>query len=479
VSGTGLKEHPVGVSLNGLGSGLDITSIVNALMAVEALPQQQLKSTQSSQQAMITALQGFNTKTVALKDLATKLAAPGALNLFTATTSSTGATARAGTTALPGTFSVNIDRLAQSQTSVTAPMSAWPTDVAGSPATMTFVGADNKHTEVTPAGTSLDDLVTAINSSGGPAKALKVAAGTDADGNRLYRLQLTATTSGAAGAFSVHEGSSADVTAGTATDLMSRPGAAIVTTAQDAQATLYAGTAAEQVITSATNTFSNLVPGVDVTATAEAVGSSVTVTIANDDTSVSKQASSLVASVNELLTAFANSTRVTTTSGTSGTSGAAGSIFTGNSTIRSVAQAITDAVYHPTSNGRSPSEFGISIQRDGSFTFDETKLSKALAGDPAGTQATLQEIAGRVAAAAKNASDPIDGSITSLVKGRQSQVSDLARRIGDWDMRLADRQQALLKLYNQMDTALGTLKSQQSWLASQIASLPTFNTNSK
>jgi flagellar hook-associated protein 2 len=469
----------MGVSLNGLGSGLDITSIVNALMGVEALPQQQLKSTQSKQQAMITALQGFNTKAVALKDLATKTAATGALNLFTASTSSTAATATAGKTALPGTFSVSIDRLAQSQTSVTAAMSACPTDASGGPATLTLVDAKGNHAEITPASTSLDDVVTAINASGGPAKALKVAAGTDADGNRLYRLQLTSTTSGAAGAFSVYQGTSADVTGGSATELMTQPGAATVTTAQDAQARLYAGTAAEQVITSATNTFSNLVPGVDVTATAEAVGTSVTVTIANDDAGVSKQASSLVASVNELLTAFANSTRVTTTSGTSGTSTASGSLFTGNGAIRIVAQSITDAVYHPTSNGRSPSELGISIQRDGGFLFDEAKLSKALADDPAGTQATLQEIAGRVATAAKNASDPIDGSITSLVKGRQSEVSDLARRIGDWDMRLADRQQSLLKLYNQMDTALGMLKSQQSWLTSQIASLPSFHQNSK
>jgi flagellar hook-associated protein 2 len=470
----------MGVSLNGLGSGLDITSIVNALMAVEALPQQQLKSTQSKQQAMITALQGFNTKAVALKDLAGKMAGPGALNLFTATTNSTAATATAGKAALPGTFSVSIDRLAQSQTSVSAAMTAWPTDADGAPATLTLVDRDGKHTEVTPASTSLDDLVTAINSSGGPAKALKVSAGTDpATGNQLYRLQLTSTTSGEAGAFSVHQGRSTDVTGGTATDPMSQSGAAVITTAQDAQATLYAGTAAEQVITSSSNTFNNLVPGVDVTATAEAVGKSVTVTIANDDAGVTKQASSLVASVNELLAAFANSTRVTTTSGTSGTSAASGSIFTGNSTIRSVAQSITDAVYHPTSNGRSPSELGISIQRDGSFTFDEAKLSKALADDPAGTQATLQEIAGRVATATKNASDPFDGSITSLIKGRQSEVSDLARRIGDWDMRLADRQQALLKLYNQMDTALGTLKSQQSWLTSQIASLPNFSQNSK
>jgi flagellar hook-associated protein 2 len=470
----------VGVSLNGLGSGLDITSIVNSLMALEALPQQQLKQAQSQQQAVITALQSLNSKTSALADFATKTARPGALNLYTATSSNDAVTAKAGTTATAGTLNLTITQLAQTQVSVTAQLTAWPTDASGAPAALTLVDGTGKQTEVTPASTSLDDVVAAINGSGGPAKAAKVSAGTDpATGSPLYRLQLTSTASGAAGAFRVYQGSAADVTNGTATDLMTQPGAAVVTAAQDARATLYAGTAAEQVITSATNTFSNVLPGVDVTASAGAVGTSTTITVASDTAGISKQAGDLVAKVNDLLTTIANNTQVTTSSGSGGVSSAKGGIFTGNSSIRAVGTSITDSLYLPTSNGRSPSEIGIVIQRDGTFTFDEAKLTKALAADPAGTQATLQEIAGRVATAAKNASDPIDGSITSLVKGRQSQVSDLGRRIGDWDMRLADRQQALLKLYNQMDTALGTLKSQQSWLTSQIASLPTFNTNSK
>jgi flagellar hook-associated protein 2 len=52
---------------------------------------------------------------------------------------------------------------------------------------------------------------------------------------------------------------------------------------------------------------------------------------------------------------------------------------------------------------------------------------------------------------------------------------DLGARIATWDQRLADRRTALLAIYNAMDTALGTLKSQQSWLTSQIAGLPSFS----
>ena len=109
----------------------------------------------------------------------------------------------------------------------------------------------------------------------------------------------------------------------------------------------------------------------------------------------------------------------------------------------------------------------------------ESEYDDSLAADPAGTQAALSEIAGRVATAAKNASDPVTGSITSLIQGHQSAVSDLGTQISNWDLRLADRKASLTALYNAMDTALGTLKSQQSWLTSQIAGLPSYNQSSK
>ncbi|MEA5457131.1 flagellar filament capping protein FliD [Sinomonas sp. JGH33] len=464
------------LSMNGLGSGMDITSMINALMQVEALPQQQLQKAQLTDQSVITNLQLLNGKASALATLATNLSAPGALDLSTATTTNPAVTATAGTTATPGTVSVQISQVAQSQVDVTAAMGAWTTDASGAPAALTLVDSTGKQTQVNPASTSLDDVVSAINAAGGPATAMKVAAGTDASGNPLYRLQLTASKSGAAGAFEAYVGTAAQVSAGTASDLMAQPGAAVVLSAQDAKATLYAGTAAQQAITSSTNTFANLVPGVNVTAGAAAVGSTVTVTVASDTAGIEKQAGSLVSSVNDLLGYISQNSAVATTI-TSGSSTASGGVFTGDSTIGGVADAVTNAVYLPTSSGKSPSDLGIGIQQDGSFVFDQSKLDAALAADPKGTQASLQEIASRVAAAAKNASDPVTGSVTALVSGRQAEVSDLGNQISDWDARLATRKAALTALFNAMDTSLGTLKSQQAWLTSQIAGLPSYSTS--
>lgn len=466
------------VSVNGLGSGLDITSIVNSLMAVEALPQQQLKSTQSAQEQLMGVLRGINTKAAALATLATKAGKPSAANLLTATSSVQTVTATATSAASPGSLDLTVTRVARTQLDVTGAMSAWPSDGSGNAARLTFVDSTGATTEVAPESTSLDDVVSAVNASGGPVRALKVSAGTDGSGTPLYRLQLTAAQSGAKGAFTAYEGSAADVTAGTATDLMSRAGSAVVSNAQDAQVTLYAGTAAEQVVSSSTNTFTDLLPGVSVTTTPAAVGTSATITVASDATAISKQASDLVTSVNDVLGAIAANASVKTTTSSSGTSGAVGGSLTGDSTMRSVAAAITDAVYRPTADGRSPSEIGIVIQRDGTFSFDQAKLSAALAADGAGTRAALEEISSRVGAAATNASAPASGSITQLIAGRQSIVNDLSTRVAGWDQRLADRRTALLAIYNAMDTALGTLKSQQTWLTSQIAGLPTISSNS-
>ncbi|GAA5025400.1 flagellar filament capping protein FliD [Terrabacter aeriphilus] len=467
------------VSVNGLGSGLDITSIVNSLMAVEALPQQQLKSTQSQQEQLMGVLRGLNTKAAALATLATKTGKPNAANLLTATSSAQNVTATATGAASPGAIDVLVSQVARTQLAVTAPMSAWPADGAGSAARLTFVDSTGATTEVAPKSTSLDDVVSAVNASGGPVRALKVSAGTDGSGTPLYRLQLTAAQGGAKGAFTAYEGSAAEVTAGTATDLMSRAGSAVVSTAQDAKVTLYAGTAAEQVVSSSTNTFTDLLPGVSVTTTPAAVGTSATITVASDAAGISKQANDLVTAVNDLLGTIAANSSVRTTTSSSGTSGASGGALTGNSTMRSVAASITDAVYRPTANGRSPSELGIAIQRDGTIAFDQAKFSAALAADGAGTRAALEEISSRVGAAATSASAPASGSISQLIAGRQSIVNDLSSRVAGWDQRLADRRTALFKMYNAMDTALGTLKSQQTWLTSQIAGLPTTSSNSK
>ncbi|TVU59694.1 hypothetical protein FQP90_18510 [Paenarthrobacter nitroguajacolicus] len=451
-------------AIDGLASGLNTTAIINSLMSVEALPQTQLKTKLASNQTIISTLQSFNTKLTALKGVASGNAAAGALNLFTATSSSPSVTAKTTTAAVGGSIDLTVTQLAQTQVNVTAAMTSWPTDGAGAPARLTIVDSTGKKTEIAPASTSLDDVVSAINAASGGALAVKVPAG-----NGTYRLQLTAAASGAAGAFTAYQGTSAQVTAGTAVDLMADPSAAVVKSAQDAKATLYAGTPAAQVLTSGTNTFADVLPGVSVTASAVSTGP-VTITVASDVPGITKKAEELVKSVNDVLGFIAIYTAVSQTTDAKGATVPKAGIFTGNSTVRAVNDQVLASLSRPI-NGKSPAEYGINITKDGDFTFDAEKFSKALAADPAGAQAAVQGLAVRVADAATAAADPYSGSVSGLIKGRESEVRDLGNRIADWDQRLITRRATLQAVYTNMEVMLGGLQSQSAWLSGQISSL--------
>lgn len=456
----------MGTSIDGLASGLNTTSIIDSLMAVEALPQTQLKTKVASDQSMIAALQQLNTRVTLLQSSSAALSTPGATSLVTSTTNNPAVTATATAGAAAGSIDVTVSQLSSTKTGVTEALTAWPIDGSGNPAHLTIVDKAGKVTEITPASTSLDDVVTAINAAGGGATAVKVPAGSG-----TYRLQLTSTTAGAAGDFQAYQGTAADVTAGTATDLFSKPTAAVVRPAQDAQAILYKGTAAEQIITSATNTFTDLFPGVSVTATAVTAGP-VTVSVAADNAGISKKAEDLIKSVNDVLGYIADSSAVTATTSATGGSTATGGIFTGSSSIRGVSDAIVNAVVAPI-NGKSPSEYGIVITRNGDFTFDKEKFAASLAANPAGTQAALSEISTRLAAATNAVSDSVSGTVPQLITGRQSEVSSLNDQISDWDTRLETRRATLKAVYSNMESLLGGLKAQSSWLTSQIAGMST------
>ncbi|MCY7286991.1 MAG: hypothetical protein LH624_01735 [Cryobacterium sp.] len=243
-------------AIDGLVSGLDTTSLINSLMQVEAVPQTQLKAKVSSAQTMISALQGLNTQVAALADLATKAAKPAALDVYSATSSSTGVTVATSAGAAAGQLDLVVGKLAQTQVTVSGPVTVWPDT------NLTFTGANGTVTTVTGASTSLDDMVSAVNAAGVGVTATKVAVGVDG-----FRLQFTATAPGAA----------AGVTISGTTVPMTQTKAA-----QDAEVTLWAGTAAEQKITSATNTFTGILPGMTLTVSAVSVDP-VSVTVARDD----------------------------------------------------------------------------------------------------------------------------------------------------------------------------------------------------
>ncbi|QYF74653.1 flagellar filament capping protein FliD [Cryobacterium sp. PAMC25264] len=433
----------MGLSIDGLISGQDTTTLINNLIAVEAIPQTLLKGKVTAAQSYTTAVQGLNTQVATLADAATKAAKPASYDLYTATSSSSQVTATTSTGAAAGVLDVTVGRLAQNQVTVTEPLTAWPET------TLTLTDAAGKATVLTPASDSLDDVVSAVNAAGLGITATKVAVGTGA-----FRVQFSSTAPGAANAFTV-TGGTVPITQ--------------VKDAQDAQVTLWAGTAAEQSITSGTNTFTNLLPGLDVTVSAIST-TPITLTVTRDDAAITKMAGGLVGSLNDIFAVITNRSAVSTTTDSTGKTVTTAGLFAGDSTIRTVRQDLITAASMPV-NGHSPSEIGISITKSGTLEFDAEKFAAALVKDPAGTMKTVQEISGRVATAAASASDKYDGTLTATVTSQQSQVRTMGLEISDWDLRLTAKRSSLERTYTAMESRLGELKSQSAWLTSQIASL--------
>jgi flagellar hook-associated protein 2 len=446
-------------SISGLASGLDTASIIDQLMQLEAVPQSQLKSKQSEEKAVLSALQSINSDFASLLTKAKTLADPATWQTLKAASTSSDVTATSASGAVAGSFTVTVGQLAAAaQTSYDADHALTDTVVTG-PVTLTAADG-SAHTISTGTGT-LTDLVAGINN----AKA-GVAATTVRTGTNTYRLLLTADSTGQAASAIGLTG----VNVGTATS----------TTGQDAQLTV-GGIQA----TSTTNTFTDLVPGVTVTlAPTATAGTTSTITVAQDTSSVKDAVKALVDQVNSLLGSIDAKSATATSTGTTGTSTSGGPLA-GDTTVRSARDALAETVFG--SGTASMAAYGVQLDRYGKLVFDGDAFDKAYAADPGGvmrqftsavtsTDPTLAHPDGwaaRVAAVASSASDTYTGSISLAITGTNSTIDDLTKSIAGWDDRLALRKESLQRQYTALETALSSMQSQGSWLSSQLASLPT------
>ncbi len=448
--------------LAGVISGLNTSALVAAQIAAESGPKYALQKLVTTDSTLLAALQKLNTSYATLASQAKADAATNAWNVFTTTSSDATVTASTTTDASAGTVSFSIDSAAAAQVAVTAPMPN-----SSSAPVFTIVGSTGTEVEIHPASGAVADIAAAINSSSAGVSAIAVAAGQDATtGAALYRLQLTSSHTGASGAFRFYGGSSSEVNAGTAPNLLDQPGAATIHTASDASVTLWAGTSAAQTVRSPSNTFSNLLPGVTVTVS-KASTDPVTLTVAHDTATITNAASTLVSAVDSLLQSISASSSVSSSTDVSGNVATSGGPFAGDSLIRNAAYALFNAVAQP-AGGKSPATIGISLNSDGSMTFDAAKFQAALAANPDGTHAMLQSISTAVAAQATAQSDPVSGALTGRISSLNADIRGLNSQVSAWTTELATRQTALESAFAAMETQLSALKTQSSWLSQQF-----------
>jgi len=443
------------LGIDGLVSGLDTTSLITQLMSVESAPQTLLKQKQTSTTTLVSALQALNTKVASLAESATKAATASSWQVTKATSSASSVTATTSAGASPTELTFTVDAVAASQSSLVS----YDDLVAslGGATTLTVKHADGTTADVA-VGSSAAELAKAITASSAGVSATVVTT------NGTTRLQLTGTSTGTGQAFSLYAGAAADLT-GSESPLATTT----LRSASDASITLWPGTAGAQTVTSAKNTFDSVLGDVAVTVSAVETDP-VTLTVSRDASAVTALASGLVGSLGVVLSEISSRTSSTTTTDDDGRTVITGGLFSGNTGVRDLDQQIQQAASYPV-DGISPSAVGITVGKDGTFTFDQDAFAAALAADPAKVQKVVAGIASRVADVATRASDKIDGSLTLQIAGQQTILTDLGNQISDWDVRLALRKESLQTTYSALEVTLSGLQSQSSWLTSQLASL--------
>ena len=456
-----------GASVGGLVSGLDTATIISQLMQVEAQPQTMLKSRLSTEQSSISTLQTLNAKFAALATKAHDLAVPTAWSPLKATSSSDKVTVNAGAGAVPGTLSFSVQSAATARR-VTFEDTPKGTDVVTSGST--FVLLDKKDgnppLRIDTGDGTLDGLVKAVNATTG-AGVTATAVKLDTGG---YRLSLTAKTTGSAIDFTL-------TNEDPSLPLLETQGPPTVTAGEDAAITVGGDT-----IHSASNTFTGLLQGVDVTlAPGTPTGTTADVTVSRDPATALQSLQSLVDAANEILTQIDKLTAYDPVAKTSGA-------FSGDSVLRDLRTRVLDAVTR-SDDGSSLAGLGVQTDRYGKITFDSTKFTSAYNADPAGVAAKLGTattttttgtttttvgagFAARLESAAKAASDSATGVLTQGIKGRQSSVTTMQDSIADWDIRLATKRDALGRQFAALEVALSKMQNQASWLSGQIAQLP-------
>jgi flagellar hook-associated protein 2 len=479
-------------SVSGLVSGMDTTTLITQLMQIEAQPQAQLKTQLANTQTDAAAYRDINTSFAALATAAGALTKTASWGLTKATSSDDSITATTTAGAASGSLTFTVDKLATAHSVMATTTWQNSTDPYSLGSTLTVKSTDGTKTFGTIAVTSsttgaasLDDAVTAINKSGLglSAVAVKTTSG--------YALQVTSIATGAAKGFQIQ--SDTDPTGA---------GYAVATQAVDAAISFAnpnpSTPGARFTSTSASNTFSDVLGGTSFTVSQlTAPNTTATVTVASDPDAISSKVSAVVNAANAVLAKIKQYT-----DSSSGSTAALKGDYSLSQLSGRVLNAVSSAVGTTLldADGKkitsSAGSNGVQLTSTGTLTFDATAFKKALTTNPTLAQSifggsladgadgvpntaddtmAVDGVGSRLLALATQASDTATGMLTSLAKGQDTRAKDIQSQIDSWTTRLAARQATLTAQFTAMETALGTLKNQSSWLTSQINSLPSMS----
>lgn len=448
----------------GIGSGLDIASLVQQLVAAERQPlEQRLTRRESQITAEISALASLKSALSTFKSALENLKSVDVFLTRTAKSSDTDVfEASASASAAPGSYDIEVVQLAQAHQLASNAYADGADAVVGTGTLTITVGTTTFSVEIGEDTSTLAGVRDAINAaSDNPGVRATLIHGTEGT-----RLVLTSHETGANGAIRVTaEGGDGGLDAlvydpDTTTNLTElRPASNAVIR--------IAGFEHE----SSSNEITGAIDGVTLSLKKAAPETQIRLDVAYDTAAITQRVRDFVAEYNKLNTQLGNLRSYDPTSRRAGP-------LLGDALLRSIESQIrrglTDPIEGLEGQYTALVNLGIRTTATGSLTLDETKLKEAISTDleavakifgaENGVAARLHEtLEARLAS---------DAEIDTRTEALQKSARSITREREMLDRRMETLHERYMKQFTALDTLLMSLQSTSSYLAQQLANLP-------
>lgn len=469
----------------GIGSGLDINSIVGALVNAERAPKEaQLARLEKASTTKFSALGQLKSALSELQASLKDLNKPSLFEKRTATSSNTTAlTASAGSAALAGSYQVEVGRLASASKVATQTLASDFSATGEGTLTVKLGAGDEAGVEVAiEAGDDLaairDKLNTALKDKGISANIVNDPAG------GTSRLVLSAKETGAGKDIYIEtaDAALADLAIGSIDySDPDNPVGALAAVSGSAAGYLEQAANAEFKIdglslSSASNTVDNAIPDVTLTLVGKTeAGKPLSVTVGQDNAGVKSNIKKFVDTYNKLISTSNQLTNVTQVG--EGKPPVVGGLV-GDATVRTLLGSVRNELVNPGGESgdavRILADLGITTQKDGTLKIDDGKLDSVLrdnydavgaffVGDAGLMKRLEQRIEGYT---------QVGGIFDERMKGLQSTISGIDKQKETLNRRIEQLQTRLFAQFNAMDSLVGQLSQTGDRLAQALGSLP-------
>ena len=464
----------MGISSVGIGSGLEVETIVSKLVALESKPIAALQTKATGINTQISAFSQLKSQISNLQDQLDKLTKPATWLGNTLTSSNSAqVTGTATSSAVQATYDVEVSQMAAGQTIGSGLVASGTTLGPGKlTISMGTYGAngltpntkDGKDVSfeviITAEDDSLAKIAAKINAAKGDVSATVLK---DHTGERLV---LQSKTTGVNSAFSVEaEGAGLQQFAYNGTD-------ATMKRSVKAQDTLAKINGID--MASHTNVFEEVAAGVTLTVAQKSAADAapVRITIANDTATAKTALKNLVESYNALSNALKTMTAYDKDSKTAGT-------LQGDSTAINLQSAMRRVLSGPGGEGgafTSLSQMGIAFQTDGTLKIDDTKLDKALKDPESMSKFFTADVADAnqdgLAVRMKDFTSGLLATGGTFSTKDETLKNALKRNTADQERqtaRVTAYEARVRAQYSRLDTQMASLKALDNYVAQQVA----------